>query len=476
MTGDARAPLPAPSSQPAPARWYHGLSFRLFAFTLVAILFVEGLIFIPSASGFRTAWLEERLQASRIAALALDAAPSRMVSQELARQLLENAEVLSVAEIEDDMHIQLLASDMAIDGSYHQLDMMHTTMVSRVLNVLGAFAAPKDRILVITAEGSTQDRIIEIVVPHAPLKADLFAYGRRIAGLSLLIALIAATVIYVVLHILVVRPMMRVTASVEQFRMDPGAWTRRLKPTTRRDEIGRARNALADMEEAVADAFRQRAHLAELGTAVAKINHDLRNSLASAQLVSDTLARSEDPRVQKAAPRLERALTRAINLASETLDYGKAAPQPADMQPVALRAAIEEAAAEALTAWPEIEFIDDLPNARIIEADPDHLHRLATNLIRNAAEAMVSAASLPKRITVSLSREGIEFADTGPGLPATAQDNLFKPFAASTRKTGTGLGLVIARELALGMGGDLELASTGREGTVFRLILPDLVV
>jgi signal transduction histidine kinase len=476
VTGDAHAPLPAPARQPAQARWYHGLSFRLFGFTLAAILFVEGLIFVPSASGARTAWLNERLQAARIAALALDAAPSRMVSEELAQQLLENAEVLSVAEIEDDMHIQLLDSNMDIDGSYYPLDMMETTMTSRVRNVVGAFLAPKYRILVITAEGSAPGRVIEVVVPQAPLKMDLIAYGRRILALSFLIALIAASVIYVLLHFMVVRPMARVTASVEQFRMDPGGWTRRLKPTTRRDEIGRAQNALSDMEEAVADAFRQRAHLAELGTAVAKINHDLRNSLASAQLVSDTLARSEDPRVQKAAPRLERALTRAINLASETLDYGKAAPQPADMQPVSLRGAIEEAAAEALIAWPEVEFIDQLPSARIIEADPEHLHRLATNLIRNAAEAMVAGASLPKRITVSLTREGLDFTDTGPGLPDASRANLFKPFAASTRKTGTGLGLVIARELAIGMGGDLVLASTGPDGTTFRLILPDLVV
>ena len=127
-------------------------------------------------------------------------------------------------------------------------------------------------------------------------------------------------------------------------------------------------------------------------------------------------------------------------------------------------------------AWPEVEFVDELPSARIIHADPEHLHRLATNLIRNAAEAMVAAASLPKRITVSLTAEGMAFADTGPGLPPKTQENLFKPFAASSRKTGTGLGLVIARELAVGMGGDLVLASTGPEGTTFRLILPDLVV
>ncbi|MEZ5999063.1 MAG: HAMP domain-containing sensor histidine kinase [Hyphomonas sp.] len=381
-----------------------------------------------------------------------------------------------MSEIEDEMHFQLLDSKMPIEGETYPLDMKSTSAMRRIGDVFGAFFAPADRILIVTAEGSTPERTIEVVLPHAPLKQGLIDYGRRIAGLSLLIGLIAATVIYIFLHFLVVRPMRRVTISVEQFRMDPGAWTRRLKPTSRRDEIGRAQNALADMEEAVADAFRQRAHLAELGTAVAKINHDLRNSLASAQLVSDTLARSEDPRVQKAAPRLERALTRAIGLASETLDYGKAKPLPPDLQPVNLKATIEEAAAEALAAWPEVEFVNDVPEPRMVEADPEHLHRLATNLIRNAAEAMVSGASLPKRITVTLSSEGVDFIDTGPGLPDSAQANLFKPFAASTRNTGTGLGLVIARELATGMGGDLVLAATGPKGTTFRLTLPGLPV
>ncbi|MCA8899963.1 MAG: HAMP domain-containing histidine kinase [Hyphomonas sp.] len=476
MTNDARDPVPALPRPPASGRWFDGLSFRLFALTLASILFVEGLIFVPSASGFRNAWLEERVQAARIAALALDAAPTRMVSQELARQLLDNAEVLAVSEIEDEMHFQLLDSNMPTEGKAYSVDLRGTTMMSRVSDVFGAFFAPDDRILVINDKGSRDNRVIEVVVPQAPLKSDLIDYGRRIAGLSLLIALIAATVIYVLLHFLVVQPMKRVTTSVEQFRMDPGAWTRRLRPTSRRDEIGRAQNALSDMEEAVADAFRQRAHLAELGTAVAKINHDLRNSLASAQLVSDTLARSEDPRVQKAAPRLERALTRAINLASETLDYGKAKPLPPDMQPVHLRAAVEEAASEALAAWPEVEFVNDLPVQRMVEADPEHLHRLATNLIRNAAEAMVAGASLPKRVTVTLSQHGVDFTDTGPGLPAAAQENLFKPFAASTRKTGSGLGLVIARELATGMGGDLTLAGTGPKGTTFRLVLPDLMM
>ncbi|RAN34200.1 sensor histidine kinase [Hyphomonas pacifica] len=472
MTETPDAPVPQTAVTRAPARWFNSLSFRLFALTVIAILIVEAFIFVPSASGFRMAWLNERVQAARIAALALDAAPERSVSEELSQQLLENAAVLAVAETEDEMRFQLLSSHMPMDGKMHAEDLRDTTPLSRVLDVMGAFFAPDDRILVVTAVGSEPDRVIEVVVPQAPMKTALYAYARRIAGLALFIALVAASIIYILLHLLVVRPMLRVTLSVEQFRQDPGGWTKRLPPTHRKDEIGRAQNALSEMEGAVADSFRQRAHLAELGMAVAKINHDLRNSLASAQLVSDTLARSEDIRVQKAAPRLERALTRAITLATETLDYGRATPQPAEPDTVYLKQALDEAADEALAAWPSVEFINNVHMLDQVTADPDHLHRIAANIIRNAAEAMTAAGSAPSRIFVSSENNQVEFADTGPGLPQKAADNLFTPFAGTARQTGTGLGLVIARELAEAMGGNLELAFTGPEGSVFRLTLP----
>ncbi|WP_290953957.1 HAMP domain-containing sensor histidine kinase [Hyphomonas sp.] len=471
MNDTADLPPPALTKTRAGARWFDSLSFRLFGLTILAILVVEAFIFVPSASGFRTSWLTERVQAARIASLALEAAPDRSVSEELSAELLKYAEVWAVTEMEDDMRFQLLPAQMPLDGDMHMLDLREATSTNRVANTFGAFFAPDDRVLVVTAQGVNEDRVIEVLMPHAPMKFALLAYARRIAALSLLIALAAATIIYVLLHLLVVRPMQRVTLSVEQFRMDPGSWTRRLPHTKRRDEIGRAQNALADMESAVAESFRQRSHLAELGTAVAKINHDLRNSLASAQLVSDSLARSDDVRVQKAAPRLERALTRAITLATETLDYGKAMPQPAELEQVELRQALDEAADEALAAWPSVEFVNNVHMLEHVMADPDHLHRIAANLLRNAAEAMSAAGSDPSRIFVSLETNEIVFSDTGPGMPEKAAANLFTPFAGTTRQTGSGLGLVIARELARAMGGELVLAETGPAGSVFRLTL-----
>ena len=469
MTETPRVPDVISPRPNGAGHWYDGLSFRLFLLTLGSILIVEAFIFVPSASGFRNAWLKERVQAARIASMAIDAAPGRAVSMELSDQLLMSAEVLAVAEIDDNLRYQLLPPAMPLDGSMHYLDLRETTAMGRSGEAMGAFFAPDDRILIITAEGASADRIIEVVVPHRPLKQALQAFAWRIAGLSLIIGLAAASIIFLLLRWLVVQPMRRVTLSVEQFRKDPGSWSRRLPPTARRDEIGRAQNALSDMETAVADSFRQREHLAELGTAVAKINHDLRNSLASAQLVSDSLSRSEDQRVQKAAPRLERALTRAITLATETLDYGKAKPQAAHPERLYLHPALEEAAAEALSAWPSVAFDNAVDPMLQVMADPDHLHRIAANLIRNAAEAMAAAGSVPSRIMISGDETAIEFFDSGPGLPDSALANLFKPFAGSSRTSGSGLGLAIARELARAMGGDLELAETGPEGTVLRL-------
>jgi signal transduction histidine kinase len=346
-------------------------------------------------------------------------------------------------------------------------------MMGRSAAALSEYFAPANQILIVMAEGSGEGRVLEVVLPQAPLKAAMVAFAWRVAGLSLLIALVAAVLIYAVLDVLVVRPMKRVTVSVEQFSQDPGSWTQRLSPTTRRDEIGRAQNALSGMEEAVADAFRQRAHLAELGSAVAKINHDLRNSLASAQLVSDVLAKSEDPRVIRAAPRLERALERAIELATATLDYGKAAPRPPRMQTVSLRTILREAADEALNGS-GTTMETDIPLDFAFSSDPDHLHRIASNLMRNAAEAMRQANTPAARIQVELVDGGLVFRDNGPGLPERARENLFKPFAGSTRTNGTGLGLVIARELAEALGGRLELVATGETGTSFRLTLPGL--
>ncbi|MEP5718241.1 MAG: sensor histidine kinase, partial [Alphaproteobacteria bacterium] len=91
------------------------------------------------------------------------------------------------------------------------------------------------------------------------------------------------------------------------------------------------------------------------------------------------------------------------------------------------------------------------------------------NLGRNAREAGASSV----RVTAVEDADSliVEIIDDGPGMPAQATEHLFQPFAGSAREGGTGLGLVIAREVIHAHGGEIALAATGPEGTAFRLRL-----
>lgn len=476
-------------------RWRDSLSVRLLAFVIGIIMLVELLIFIPSAVTFRDNWVDDRIQAAGIAALALEAAPSQRVSDELSNELLQNAEVLTVAIIGQDRRQLVLAPQMPISGRMQEIARTGEPYLSRLGHTLSMFGRREPTLLKVTStngmgsgnasapdptetggpeyeDDNMQDLMLEVLMPERPLQAELIDFSQRILGLSLLISIVAGGLVYLVLDFLVVRPMRRVTASITQFGNNPGATPSQHDTSRRRDEIGRAQNALVDMEIVVSDAFRQRERLAQLGEAVAKINHDLRNSLAAAQLVSDGLARSEDPRVQRAAPRLERALERAINLAQNTLQYGKSEPSKPKMQDAKICEIIQEAAEEALAGFPEITLDNTLAHGIYRKLDPDHLHRIVANLVRNAAQATSKARPTDGIILITLEGPNLMISDNGPGLPKKTQENLFVPFASSTTKGGSGLGLAIARELSQSMGGDLTLEETSSKGTVFLVRLP----
>lgn len=455
-----------------PPNWQDRLSVRLLAITIGVILFIELLIFIPSAINFRDNWLDERLQAARIAVLALEVSPDRRVSEELSRELLDNAEVISVMKIDEERRELILAPIEAAGGGTVIFHRSTESWFSRLRHTMSLFFSSDPMLMRVDSEADTGQSTIEVIIPEAPLSRELRRFSGRIFWLSLLISILAGGLVYLVLDILVVRPMRGVTKSIVQFRNDPSAVQTEREPTTRKDEIGRAQNALADMEAVVSDSFRQRERLAQLGEAVAKINHDLRNSLAAAQLVSEGLARSEDPRVQRAAPRLERALERGIKLAQETLQYGKSTPPKPNFQYANLRQIADEAAHEALSGFPDINWQNTIATDAACEIDPDHLHRIISNLVRNAAAATAKTRPEDGVITISLEEKTLMIADNGPGLPEKTRDNLFVPFASSDTKGGTGLGLVIARDLSLAMGGDLKLGSTGKSGTSFHIELP----
>jgi len=310
----------------------------------------------------------------------------------------------------------------------------------------------------------------EVLLEERPLRQELWNFGIRILELSLVISLVTAALVYLSLQWLLVRPMRRITASMVEFRDDPEKTSRVIAASRRSDEIGVTERELAILQKTVRQALAQRARLAALGTAVTKINHDLRNILATARLVTDGLTASAAPEVRRVAPRLIDAIDRAIALCTSTLDFSREGAPPLAPSRLLLAALIDEIGPELAVSQADLAIECAIPPDLAVSADRDQLYRVFLNLARNAVEAGAH------RLRFSAAREGgtiaVEIADDGHGLPPKARENLFRPFFGSARPGGSGLGLAIARELVRAHGGELSLVSSAGAGTVFRLTLP----
>ena len=234
------------------------------------------------------------------------------------------------------------------------------------------------------------------------------------------------------------------------------------------------------MQEALQGTLREQRHLADLGLAVSKINHDLRNMLASAQLFSDRLGSLPDPNVQRFAPKLIAALDRAIAYCQSTLAYGRAREDAPARRLLALDRLVDDVAeVMGLKGHATIHFENRVPAGLEIDADPDQLFRVLVNLCRNAVQALESdlGPAVVRRLTVSAARDNgtvtIRVEDTGPGVPAAARAHLFRAFQGSVRPGGTGLGLAIAAELVRAHGGSIALVDAPARARPSRSPSPD---
>jgi signal transduction histidine kinase len=286
----------------------------------------------------------------------------------------------------------------------------------------------------------------------------------------------AAGLVFAALNYAFVRPIERLTESIERFRARPEDASIVFVRSERADEIGRAERAAADMAEQIRISFRQRERLASLGAAMARIGHDLRNMLATARLVTERLTVSEDANVRQVAPRLERAIDRAAALATTTLRFGRADEPPPDLQKLKCVDIVAEAVTDALVGIADVPVRVEIEENVFVRADGEHAHRVLLNLIRNAAQAMTGTARAREGVFIHAYRDGayvmIEIVDHGPGVPRKVMATLFEPFVTSDpERGGSGLGLTIARELARGMGGDVALLRSNSEGAAFQVML-----
>ncbi len=457
------------------------LSFKLISVIAFVILLVEVAVFFPSLANYRASWLDDRLRIGGVAVRVFDAVPDVMdLPVEITDPLLQSAGALAIVYRragQTDL-IALEGADMPAET--HLADMRDRNPVRLIIEATETLLFGGNRILrIVGVPPGAGDVVVEVLMPDSPLRADMLTYSANILALSLIIAGVTAAVIYIFAEGLLIAPIKRLTGNVLAFRQNPENATLIIAPDPGRDdEIAVLEEALSQTQSELFTMLRQRRHLADLGLAVAKINHDLRNMLTSAQLLSDQVATLDDPKVQRLAPRLVNTLDRAIGFAQTVLDYGRQQASPP--RPQAFNARMlgaESAMAAGLVGHPAITFDNELPEDLILNLDPDHFSRVLVNILKNAREALETMGenNPEPHVRLSASREPetvrIIIADNGPGLPPRARENLFVAFQGSARAGGTGLGLAIARELTEANGGRLVLLESGA-GTRFALDFP----
>lgn len=469
-----------PSQQPRPRRVRFGLSWKLLALTAIFVMISEVLIYVPSIANFRTSWLNDRLATAAAASIVLNAPDLMEVPQEIQDRLLDNVGAEAIAIREGNV-------SRLITGDSEMPPAVQKTFDLREISTLQSFVDGIDSLLF--GGGERMLRVIgqspgggelELVMNGSELHAAMISYSVNTLWMSLIISMVTGALVFVALNRMFVRPMRRMSHNMVTFTEAPEQGARIIVPSNRSDEIGVAEERLAAMERDLSKTLQQQRRLADLGLAVSKIAHDLRNMLASAQLFSDRISALPDPSVQRFAPKLIAALDRAISFAQSTLAYGKpneAAPQ---RRLIRLAGVVDDVAEVlGLSAHPTIDFENSVPADLEIDADPDQLFRILVNLARNAMEAMESDrdAAVIRRLTISAERTGgvarITVRDTGPGLSRKAAEHLFQPFQGSGRAGGTGLGLAISSELVRAHGGELDLVPLTGPGTAFAMTIPD---
>ncbi len=452
-----------------------GLSWRILGLVVVAVMTAEILLFLPSIARFRLVYLEQLIESGTLAALALDATPDNMVTEEVKHSLLNHARVDAVVLVEPNKPRRALLNIAP------RPDMPTFNLKER-----GALGLIWDALAAMTRDGAYYTRVggelmrlpkamVWIVVDELPMRIAMYGYTGRVLVLSIIIALFTAALLYLALRWLVIRPLQDLSADMVAFRRAPEEPDTERPPTGRNDEIGVVDREFQNLQREIRASLRQKSRLAEVGAASNKINHDLRNILSTARLLSDRLARSDDERTRKLAPTILNTIDRATRLASDAIQYVRDRPIPRitefdlsdliDEVGVALQEQGEDSDPNVLRNW-----VNALSSERRVRADRDLLYRVFVNLGRNAFDAGASTVTVKAQNGGNFLVVGV--SDNGPGVPADVAAQLFKPFTTGGRAGGAGLGLCIARDLVRCHGGEIALAETGAQGTTFRFTLP----
>ena len=297
---------------------------------------------------------------------------------------------------------------------------------------------------------------------------------RAFLGLALPIAALTGAIVYFAVLFLLVWPIRQIIGSIVAFRADPErtppldpSWLTLLPGGEISGRESGAGGHAAGTPEPRCGAT---PGWAALGAAIAKVSHDLRNSLSPALLSAERLEMHPDPAVRRSGATLVRAVDNATEMVGRMLDFAREVPPQLTITTVDLCKLADEAAENPQLAGAH-PIVNRIPPGTEGLADPALLLRVVLNLVRNAIEAGATRVEIRVAAPTADESSAIEIADDGPGLPAEVGAKLFRPFVTSGKRGGTGLGLAIAADLMRAQGGRVTLGKTGGGGTVFRLTL-----
>ncbi len=453
---------------PAPPKRTSSLSARLLILTIAFVMVAQAAVLAPMMSRARIAYLNQKLEQAHLVLVALEVA-TREIDPLLRDTLLFQSGMFGMTIFRPGQAPRTLGPSIPTVLP-HVYDLRTENYWESIFNAFTMMARSGEVPVAVTGTSVRDPRVVvEVYLDESPLRTQMYNYGRRILGIGFVVSVIAAAAVYVSLQWLAVHPLRRLTEAITSFQQAPEDPARIIEPSKRKDEVGVAEQALAAMQKELRQALLEKERLAGVGTAVTKISHDLRNILATAALELDGLEAAPDPEVRRMTASMMKAVDRAVQLSTTTMSFAKQGLPDVHKQPLGSKGLLNSIAAALRKVCNGCELRvtgEGIP----LNADPELLTRTVDNLVRNAAQAGATLVTLESARTQD--QAVIRISDNGPGLPKRTLDNLFVPFAGSTRAGGAGLGLPIARELIRVQGGDLELVSTSSAGTTFEIKLP----
>ncbi len=215
-------------------------------------------------------------------------------------------------------------------------------------------------------------------------------------------------------------------------------------------------------------------HLSRLGEMVAAVSHEIRNPLgiirSSAALLQKKIA-AVDP-AHALAGIIHEESGRLNGIITDFLDYAR--PKKPDIRPVRLESVLEKniefLAPQLREAGVEVTSTCS-PEVPVVPADAAMLYQTFLNLLINAVQAMPGGGA----ISTAVRREGdwvvVSFEDQGQGIPDDLRQKVWDPFF-TTKEKGTGLGLVIVRNIVEAHGGRIALENRNGGGLRATIELP----